>query len=196
MPIYEFEGVRPVVDPAAYVHPQAILIGDVIVNARCFIAPTAVLRGDLGRVIVGKGSNVQDGCVLHTFAGEDVVIEENTHIGHRAVLHGCTVKRGAMVGMGAVVMDRAVIGEEAFVGAMAFVKSGMQVPRRALVMGIPARVVRELGDEEIKWKDLGTAHYRHLAERYPTAANEVAPLCEVEADRKRVPDLGHKPKGG
>ena len=195
MPIYEFEGVRPVVDPAAYVHPQAILIGDVIIGPQCFIAPTAVLRGDLGRVIVGKGSNVQDGCVLHTFAGEDVVIEENTHIGHRAVLHGCTVKRGAIVGMGAVVMDRAVIGEEAFVGAMAFVKSGMEVPRRTLVTGIPARFVRELEDEEIKWKDVGTAHYRHLAERYPVASNEVEPLPKLEADRQRVPDLGHKPKG-
>lgn len=195
MSIYEFEGVRPVVDHSAYVHPQAILIGDVVIGPQCFIAPTAVLRGDLGRVIVGKGSNVQDGCVMHTFAGEDVVMEENTHIGHRAILHGCTVKRGAMVGMGAVVMDRAVVGEEAFVGAMAFVKSGMQVPRRTLVTGIPARIVREIGDEEIRWKDVGTGHYRHLAERYPVAAKEVEPHREVEPARKQVPDLGHKPKG-
>jgi len=144
MPCYAFEGVRPVVDSSAFVHPTAVLIGDVIVRAGCLIGPGAVLRGDIGRIEIREGANVQDGCVVHTFPGKSCVVEEHGHVGHNAVLHGCRVGRNAMIGISAVVMDDVIIGEEAFVAAMAFVKAGMEVAPRTLVAGIPAKLIREL----------------------------------------------------
>jgi len=194
MPAYEFEGVRPVVSPTAYVHPTAVLIGDVIVGPCCLVGPGASLRGDIGRIEMKTGSNVQDNCTVHCFPGKDVVIEEDGHVGHGAVLHGCTVRRNGMIGMNAVVMDDAVIGESAFVAAMAFVRAGTRVPDRNLVAGIPAKIMRELTDEEIGWKSEGTGHYQHLARRYRDTAREVEPLHEIEIDRARVPDLQYKPK--
>ena len=116
--VWQFDGVTPAVHPSAYVHPTAVLIGDVIIGPRCYIGPLASLRGDFGRLIIEEGANVQDSCVMHGFPGEDTVVGVDGHIGHGAVLHGCTVGRNALVGMNAVVMDRAVIGEEAIVAAM------------------------------------------------------------------------------
>lgn len=194
MPSYEFEGLRPVVDPAAFVHPSAVLIGDVIIGPGCLVGPCASLRGDIGRLIMRAGSNVQDNCTLHCFPGKDVIIEEDGHVGHGAVLHSCTIKRNAIIGMNAIVMDDSVIGENSFVAAMAFVKAGTIVPPRTLVAGIPAKPIRELSDDEIKWKSDGTAIYQQLAQRYLATMKEVQPLREVEKDRMRVPDFGYKPK--
>jgi phenylacetic acid degradation protein len=194
MPAYEFEGVTPVVDPGAFVHETAVLIGDVIVGPNCFIGPGASLRGDIGRLVVGAGANVQDNCILHTFPGRDVVIEADGHVGHGAVLHGCTVGRNAMVGIGAVIMDGAVVGAEAMVAAMAFVKAGMEIPPRTLAAGIPARVVRPLRDDEVAWKTEGTAIYQHLARRHLAASRRVEPLDRAEPDRNRVPAPDYAPK--
>ncbi len=194
MPCYEFEGIRPVVDPTAYVHPDAVLIGDVIIGPHCFVGPGASLRGDIGRLTLKAGANVQDNCVLHTFPGRDVLVEENGHIGHGAVLHGCTLRRSALVGMHAVVMDDAEIGEESLVAAMAMVKARTVVPPRTLVAGVPAKVVRTLEPDEIDWKGRGTEIYQNLAERYRVTAAVVEPLTAVEPERKRVPDFGYSPK--
>jgi phenylacetic acid degradation protein len=194
MPAYEFEGVRPVVHPTAFVHPTAVLIGDVVVGAACLVGPGASLRGDIGRLTMEEGSNVQDNCILHCFPGKDVVVERDGHIGHGAVLHGCVVRRNALVGMNAVVMDDAEIGADSFVAAMAFVKAGMIVPPRTLVGGIPAKIMRELSDQEIAWKSEGTGHYQHLARRHLATGRAVDPLAEIEPDRKRVPELVYKPK--
>lgn len=186
MPCYEINGVRPVVDPTAFVHPTAILIGDVIVGPRCYVGPAASLRGDFGRIILEEGSNLQDTCVMHGFPGTDTVIEVDGHIGHGAVLHGCVVKRNAMVGMNAVVMDEAVVGESAIVAACAFVKAAMVIPPRHLAAGVPARVLRELSDEEIAWKQSGTRSYQELAVRSLATMRETAPLAAPEPDRKRI----------
>ena len=195
MPAYEFEGVRPVVDPSAFVHPTAVLIGDVIIGPRCFIGPGASLRGDIGRLFVGEGANIQDNCIVHCFPGKDILIEVDGHIGHGAVLHGCTIQRRALVGMNAVIMDDAVIGSESFVAAMAFVASGTRIPPRSLAAGIPAKVLRELRPDEIDWKSRGTAIYQHLARRYRATATECEPLAESEPDRPGVPLLeNHPPK--
>jgi phenylacetic acid degradation protein len=194
MPCYEFEGVRPVVDQTAFVHPTAVLIGDVIIGPNCLVGPCASLRGDIGRLIMRTGSNVQDNCTVHCFPGKDVVIEEDGHVGHGAVLHSCTIKRNAMIGMNAIVMDDAVIGEDSFVAAMSFVKAGMLVASRTLVAGIPAKIMRELSADEIKWKSEGTAHYQHLAKRYLHTMKQVEPLVSIEPHRARVPDLLYKPK--
>src|SRR4051794_393468 len=148
---YAIDGIVPVVDPSAFVHPSAVLIGDVIVGPRCYIGPLASMRGDFGRLVLEEGANLQDTCVVHGFAGEETVVEVDGHIGHGAVLHGCRIKRNAMVGMNAVVMDRAVVGEESIVAAMSFVKAGMIIPPRSMVMGTPARIVRALTDEDVQW---------------------------------------------
>jgi phenylacetic acid degradation protein len=186
VPCYEINGIIPVVDPTAFVHPSATLIGDVIVGPGCYVAPHASLRGDFGRIVLERGSNVQDCCVMHGFPGTDTVIEEDGHIGHGAILHGCVVKKNAMVGMNAVVMDGAVIGESAIVAACAFVKAGMVVPPRTLAIGTPAKVARELSDDEVAWKVSGTRSYQDLTLRSLRTLREVAPLAAVEADPPRI----------
>jgi phenylacetic acid degradation protein len=189
--VYEIDGVTPVVDPTAYVHPSAVLIGDVIVGAGCYIGPCACLRGDFGRLEVRAGANVQDCCVLHAFPGHDVVIEEGGHIGHGAILHGCSVQENALVGMNAVVNDNAVIGESSIVAAMAFVKAGMVVPPRSLVAGVPAKVLRGLTEMELQWKQEGTQSYQQLTRRSLATMRATAPLTAPEPDRKHfeLPEL-------
>jgi phenylacetic acid degradation protein len=187
MPVYSLEGIVPVVDPSAFVHPQAVLIGDVIVGPRCYVGPGVALRGDMGRIVIGAGSNVQDNCVFHTFPGKEVRLEEDAHIGHSAVLHGCTVLRGALVGISAVVMDDVVVGEQSLIGASSFVRAGFVIPRRTLVMGVPARVVRELTEDEIAWKALGTREYHELAVRCLASLQECAALTEVPSGRGGAP---------
>ena len=186
MPFYSIEGVVPVVDASAYVHPTAVLIGDVIVGPDCYIGPAACLRGDFGRIVLCKGANVQDTCVVHGFPNHDTIVEENGHIGHGAVLHSCIVRKDALVGMNAVVMDDAEIGEQAIVAACAFIRAGMKVPPRSLAAGIPAKIIRELTDQEISWKREGTLTYHDLTRRCLTSLREVEPLRAVEANRPRL----------
>ncbi len=184
--VYAIDGIVPVVDPSAYVHPSAVLIGDVIVGPDCYVGPCASLRGDFGRLILERGSNLQDTCVMHGFPGTDTVVEEDGHVGHGAVLHGCRVGRNALIGMNAVIMDNAVIGESSIVAASAFVKAGMEIPPRVLVAGMPAKVIRALSDEEVRWKSEGTATYQDLARRSLATMEETVPLRAVEPGRKRI----------
>lgn len=191
--VYAIDGVTPVVHPDAYVHPSAVLIGDVIVGPGCYVGPVCSLRGDFGRLILEEGANVQDTCVMHGFPGTDTLIEADGHVGHGAVLHGCTIKRDAMVGMNAVVMDGAVIGESAIVAAMSFVKANFILPDRHLAMGSPARVARELSAQEIAWKREGTAEYQRLATRSARTMRAVAALDAPEPNRPRVDAGTSKP---
>ena len=184
--VWSINGVTPVVDPSAFVHPSAVLIGDVIVGADCYIGPCASLRGDFGRIEVRAGANIQDCCVVHGFPGTDTVVEEEGHIGHGAILHGCVVQRDALVGMNVVVNDNAVIGEAAIVAAMAFVKAGMIVPPRTLVAGVPAKVQRALTDLEMAWKREGTQSYQELTRRSLGTMVEADALAAAEPDRKRL----------
>jgi phenylacetic acid degradation protein len=184
--VWSINGVTPVVDPTAFVHTSAVLIGDVLVGAGCYIGPSACLRGDFGRIDVRAGANLQDCCVRHGFPGTDTVVEEEGHIGHGAILHGCVVQKNALVGMNAVVNDNAVIGESAIVAAMAFVKAGMVVPPRTLVAGVPAKVVRTLTDQELAWKIEGTQSYQELVRRSLATMVETVALTVVEPDRKRI----------
>ncbi|HKU87280.1 MAG TPA: phenylacetic acid degradation protein PaaY [Casimicrobiaceae bacterium] len=184
--VYAINGVTPVVDPTAYVHPSAVLVGDVIVGAGCYIGPCASLRGDFGRIDIRAGANLQDCCVAHGFPGSDTVVGEDGHVGHCAVLHGCVVERNALVGMNCVVNDDAVIGESAIVAAMAFVKAKMIVPSRTLVAGVPARVVRDLTETELAWKIEGTRAYQDLARRSLATMHATIPLPAAEFDRKRI----------
>ena len=184
--VFAVNGVTPVVDPSAFVHPSAVLIGDVIVGARCYVGPTASLRGDFGRIEMRAGANIQDCCVMHGFPGTDTVVEEEGHIGHGAILHGCVVRRNALVGMNAVINDNAEVGESAIVAAMAFVKAGMIVPPRTLVAGVPAKIVRSLTEQELAWKVEGTQSYQELTRRSLATMVETEPLSAPEADRRRI----------
>ncbi|MBK7675528.1 MAG: phenylacetic acid degradation protein PaaY [Candidatus Accumulibacter sp.] len=183
--VFAIDGIVPVIDPSAYVHPSAVLIGDVIVGAGCYVGPCASLRGDFGRLILEQGVNVQDTCVMHGFPGTDTVIEQDGHIGHGAVLHGCHIGRNALVGMNAVIMDNAVLGESSMVAACAFVKAGMEIPARSLVAGVPARVLRPLSDQELAWKLAGTRTYQDLTRRSLATLVEAEALTAVEPGRKR-----------
>jgi phenylacetic acid degradation protein len=189
--VYAIDGIVPVVDPTAFVHPTAVLIGDVIVGPGCFVGPCASLRGDFGRLILERGANLQDTCVMHGFPGTDTIVGEDGHIGHGAVLHGCQVRRNALVGMNAVIMDNAVIGESAVVAACAFVKAGVEIPPRTLAAGMPARVIRPLSDDEIAWKVDGTRTYQDLTRRCLATMVECDPLEAVEPGRPRIhmPDV-------
>lgn len=189
MPCYSLEGVIPVVDPSAYVHPTAVLIGDVIVGPDCYVGPAACLRGDFGRIVLERGANVQDTCVIHGFPNQDTVVEENGHIGHGAVLHSCVVRRDALVGMNAVIMDEAEVGEKAIVAACAFVAAGVKIPPRTLVAGVPAKTIRELSDKEIAWKLEGTLTYQDLTKRSLRSMREVEPLAALDADRPKLQAL-------
>ena len=186
MPCYELNGVRPVVKAGAYVHPLAVLIGDVIVHENCFVAPYAVMRGDFGRLILERGANLQDHCCMHGFPNTDTVVEENGHIGHGAILHGCTVKKNALVGMNSTIMDNAVVGENSIVAANSFVKAGFEVEANSLAAGSPAKIMRKLRDEEIAWKSNGTAEYQMLAEAYLNGLAEVSPDSELAENRPRL----------
>jgi phenylacetic acid degradation protein len=195
MPIYAIEDMIPVVEAGTYVHPSAVIIGDVMIGAGCYIGPNAVLRGDFGRIVLGTGANVQDTCVLHGFPGKDCVVEESGHIGHGAVLHGCHIGADALVGMNAVIMDNAVIGEKSFVGAAAFVKTGFICEDGSLVVGNPARVVRSLRPDELDWKREGTREYQELARRSLESMRETDPLPKAQPDRPRYTGSTFKPKG-
>ena len=192
--IYSWDGIVPVVDPRAFVHPDAVVIGDVLVGPACYVGPGAVLRGDFGRIVMETGSNLQETCVVHAFPGRDVVIGEAGHIGHGAVLHGCTIGRNAMVGMNAVVMDEAEVGADSIIGALAFVKAGSVIPPRSLVVGSPARVLRELSEDEIAWKSQGTAIYQRLALEARDKLRAVDPLTAPEPDRRRAKAPDYDPK--
>lgn len=184
--VYSIDGITPVIHPSAFVHPSAVLIGDVIVGPGCYVGPCASLRGDFGRLVMEEGANLQDTCVVHGFPGTDTVIERDGHIGHGAVLHGCRVGRNALIGMNAVLMDGVVIGESSIVASMAFVKAGFVVPPKSLVVGSPARIVRTLEDKEIAWKSEGTREYQELTRRSLASMREVEALTEAEPDRKRI----------
>lgn len=195
MPIYELNSIKPVVEEGAYVHPSAELIGDVIVKAGSYVAPFAVMRGDFGRLILCEGTNLQEHCCMHAFPGTESVVEEGGHIGHGSILHGCTVKKNAMIGMNSVIMDNAIIGENSIVGAQSLVKAKANIPANSLVIGSPAKVVRALTEDEIKWKTQGTYEYQKLVGIYKETLKEVEPdtVFDENAPRMLWSDYDHKP---
>lgn len=185
MPVYAFEGIVPVVHPTTYLHPTAVLIGDVTIGPRCYIGPGASLRGDFGRITIDGDSSVQDNCTLHTGAGSDCIVRRGATIGHGAILHGCVVGVNTLVGMHSVVLDGSDIGEESLVAALSLVKYDSVFPARSLIAGNPARVVRELAEDAIRWRNNGDGEYQRLADRSLAALVECAPLSEPEPDRRR-----------
>lgn len=195
MQIYELDGLVPVISKQAFVHETAVIIGDVFIEEGVYIGPNASIRGDFGRVIIKKNANIQDCCVCHSFPNVDVIVEENGHIGHSAILHGCHIKYNAMVGMGSVIMDEAVIGENAVIGASSLVPSKMEIPDNHLAFGNPAKVRRELKIEEINWKKDGSKAYTNLAYNCLENLKKCDPLEESNSNRDSLRcDMHYKPK--
>jgi phenylacetic acid degradation protein/carnitine operon protein CaiE len=180
---YSFKGFRPVVHPSSFVHPAAVITGNVIIGADVYIGPGAMLRGDWGGIVVEDGCNVQENCVIHMFPGITVVLKAGAHIGHGAVIHGATVGRNSLVGMNAVIMDNAEIGDECIVGALTFVKAGEKIPSRSVVAGNPGKILREVSEEMLQWKTEGTALYQKLPAEMKADWEPCEPLTEPEHDR-------------
>jgi carbonic anhydrase/acetyltransferase-like protein (isoleucine patch superfamily) len=181
--IYEFGGFTPVIHESAFVHPQAAVTGNVIIGRDVYIGPGAALRGDWGGIEIADGCNVQENCTIHSFPGVTVVLEESAHIGHGAVIHGARIGRNALVGMNAVVMDHAVVGAGCIVGALTFVPSEMIIPARKVVVGAPAKIVRDVSDEMLQWKTDGTRLYQQLPAMMRETWRECEPLRETPVDR-------------
>ncbi|WKZ67292.1 MAG: transferase hexapeptide repeat family protein [Flavobacteriales bacterium] len=183
--LYEFNGYRPVVHPSAFVHPQAAVTGNVVIGADVYIGPGAALRGDWGEIVVKDGCNVQENCTIHMFPGVKVVLHPGAHIGHGAVIHGATIGRNCLVGMNAVLMDNVVLGDECIVGALSFLPADSVWAPRKVVVGNPARVVKEVSDAMIAWKTEGTRLYQQLPAELHATLRECEPLRE--ADRSKPP---------
>lgn len=183
MTCYAIDGVVPVVSPKAYVHPTAVLIGDVIIEEGVYIGPFASLRADFGGIHIKKNANVQDNCVIHGFPNSVTVVEEYGHIGHAAILHGCVIGKNVLVGMNSVILDYAEIGENTIIGANSTVKAKAKIPANVLALGSPAKVIRDLEAKEIEWKSEGTEEYIHLAQRCLNSLQEVEPHAEVREGR-------------
>lgn len=182
--IYEFDGFVPVVHESAFVHPNATVTGNVIIGRDVYIGPGAAIRGDWGGIVIEDGCNVQENCTVHMFPGVTVVLEEAAHIGHGAVVHGARIGRNTLVGMNAVVMDNVVVGAECIIGALCFVPADMQIPSRKVVVGNPAKIVKDVSDEMIAWKSDGTALYQSLPEQLRRTLKPAAPLREAPAERR------------
>ncbi|WP_163559864.1 gamma carbonic anhydrase family protein [Halomonas sp. NO4] len=150
MPVYRLEGHAPDIEPGAMVLDEATLIGRIHLAHEVTVWPGAVLRGDNEPITVGEGSNLQDGCVVHTDPGYPVTIGRQVTVGHLAMLHGCRIGDGVLVGMNATLLNGAEIGDHCIIGAGALITSGKRFPPRSLIVGAPAKVVRELSDEEVQ----------------------------------------------
>ena len=177
--IYEFNNKQPLIHPTSFIHPQATVIGDVIIGAHVYIGPHAVLRGDWGRIVVEDGCNVQENCTIHMFPGTTVLLKQAAHIGHGAVIHGATIGKNCLVGMNAVVMDNVVLGDECIVGALSFIKANEKFENRSLIVGNPAKKIKDVSDEMIAWKTEGTKLYQQLPKEMFDTWKEVEPLRTV-----------------
>ena len=187
--IYEFKGFIPVVHESSFVHPLAAVTGNVIIGKNCYIGPGAAIRGDWGQIILEDGVNVQESCTVHMFPGKSIVLKESAHVGHGAIIHGANLGRNCLIGMNSVIMDDADIGDESIVGAMAFVKAETKIPKRSLVVGNPAKVIKRLSDEMIAWKTKGTQLYQKLPTDCHESLKEVEPLREVPENMKVQDDI-------
>lgn len=184
--IFEFQGIKPVIAESAFVHPNATVIGDVIIGEHVYIGPNATLRGDWGQIIIEDECNVQESCTIHMFPGVTVKLKNKAHIGHGAVIHGATIEENCLIGMNAVVMDNVVVGKESIVGALAFVREGMQIPPRSLVVGNPAKIIKEVSDEMIDWKTKGTKLYSELPGNLYESLKACEPLRQIEENRPKI----------
>ena len=181
--IYEFQGFKPVIKESAYIHETAVIIGNVIIGEKVYVGPGAVIRGDWGQIIIEDGCNVQENCVVHMFPGVSIRLEEGAHVGHGAIIHGANLGKNVLIGMNAVVMDRSRVGAGSIVGALSFIKADSEIPDRSLVVGNPAKVIKQVSDSMLDWKTKGTELYQELPGELHSTLKECEPLREIEQNR-------------
>jgi len=181
--VFEFDGFRPVIHESAFIHPNATVTGNVVIGRDVYVGPGAAIRGDWGGIVIEDGCNIQENCTIHMFPGVTVVLEKSAHIGHGAVVHGARIGENALIGMNAVVMDNAVVGAECVVGALCFVPADMKIPPRKVVVGNPAKIVKDVSDEMIAWKTEGTKLYQSLPGQLRSSLLSCEPLREAPAER-------------
>jgi len=177
---YAYKGIKPVIDPASFVHPMACITGNVRIGKGVYIGPFAAIRGDWGEIIIEDGCNVQENCTIHMFPGVQVLLKENVHVGHGAILHGCIIGENSLIGMNSVLMDNVIIGAETVVGAMTFIKSNAEIPERSLVVGNPFKVIGKVSDAMLDWKSKGTLLYQLLAKEALEALVSCEPLTSAD----------------
>lgn len=181
---YAYKKIRPVVHKSSFVHPQAVVTGDVIIGKHCYIGPGAALRADWGRIIVEDGCNVQENCTIHMFPGITVLLKEGAHIGHGAIIHGAQIGKNCLVGMNSVIMDHVELGDESIVGALTLIREGELIPPRSVVVGNPGKIIKAVSDDMLKWKTEGT----HLYQQLPKDCFDTLTPCKP----RRKPGTGSK----
>jgi carbonic anhydrase/acetyltransferase-like protein (isoleucine patch superfamily) len=187
--IYSFNGYIPVIHESAFVHPQACVTGNVVIGKNVYVGPGAALRGDWGQIAIHDGCNVQENCTIHMFPGVTVTLYEGAHIGHGAIIHGATIGKNCLIGMNAVVMDNVMIEDECIIGALTFIKEGMHIPKRKIVVGNPAKMIKDVSDEMIAWKTTGTALYQQLPKELYNTLQQCEPLRALPADRPKQQEV-------
>ena len=187
--IFEFNGYKPVIHETAFIHPQAAVTGNVIIGKDVYIGPGAAIRGDWGQIIIEDGCNVQENCTIHMFPGVTVLLKEDAHIGHGAIIHGGTIGKNVLVGMNAVIMDNVVIGDNCIIGALTFISANAVIPERKMVVGNPFKIIKEVSDEMIEWKTAGTNLYQQLPSDCKSTLRPCDPLREIDADRPKQQDI-------
>ena len=181
--VYAFKGFVPVVHSSSFIHPQAAVTGNVIIGKNVYVGPGAAIRGDWGAIVIEDGCNVQENCTIHMFPGVTVLLKEGAHIGHGAVIHGATIGKNCLIGMNSVIMDNVELGDECIVGALSLIKADEKIPARSLLVGNPAKIVKEVSDDMIQWKTAGTSLYQALPGEMYEHWQACEPLRELPADR-------------
>lgn len=183
MAIYEFNGFKPVIKESSFIHPLAAVIGNVIIGENVYVGPGAAIRGDWGQIIIEDGCNIQENCTIHMFPGTITLLKKGAHIGHGAIIHGGTIGENCLIGMNSVIMDDVEIEKESIIGALSFVPAKMKIPKRSLVVGNPAKVIKQVSDEMIEWKTKGTLLYQSLPKECFETLKECEPLRDVDKNR-------------
>lgn len=183
MSVYSFNGFVPIIKESSFIHPNASVTGNVIIGENVYIGPGAAIRGDWGQIIIEDGCNVQENCTIHMFPGTTVVLKESAHIGHGAIIHGGVIGRNCLIGMNSVIMDDVVLEDECIVGALSFVPAKASFSKRSLIVGNPAKRIKEVSDDMIAWKTKGTQLYQALPKECFDTLIECEPLREAEPNR-------------
>ncbi len=187
--IYSFQGYIPVIHESSFIHPQATVTGNVNIGKNVYIGPGAAIRGDWGEIIIEDGCNVQENCTIHMFPGITITLKAGAHIGHGAIIHGAQIGKNVLVGMNSVIMDKANIGDNCIIGALTFIPEGMQIPDRKVVVGSPAKIIKDVSDEMIGWKTKGTQLYQALPSKMYSSFEPCEPLREIPADRPKMQEV-------
>ncbi|MBU2491068.1 MAG: transferase hexapeptide repeat family protein [Bacteroidetes bacterium] len=184
--IYEFNGYKPVIHESSFIHPLAAVTGNVIIGKDVYVGPGAAIRGDWGEIVIEDGCNVQENCIVHMFLGITVTLKKNAHIGHGAIIHGANIGFNSLIGMNAVIMDNAVVGDECIIGALCFIPAEMKIPNRKVVVGNPAKIIKDVHDDMIEWKTKGTELYQALPNQLKNTLKECLPLNEIPDNRSQM----------